>query len=69
MKLYKDNEKAFGAWGIVVDNSAQKPKLRTSPLLPGETKPFSDILVGGTLTNTGSVDLLKLSDQNYCCPR
>ena len=57
MKLYSGNEKALGAWGFVVDNSPQKPKLRTTKLKLGETRVLNGLIVGGTLTNTGTVDI------------
>jgi hypothetical protein len=57
MKLYKDNEKTLGAWGFVVDYSAQKTELRTSKLLPAETKLFTSLIVGGTLTDIGTTDI------------
>ena len=57
MKLYKGNEKALGSWGFVVDNSRQKPKLRTTKLKLSEQKTVNGVLIGSTLTNTGLGDL------------
>jgi hypothetical protein len=36
MKLYSNNLKALGNRGFVVDDSPQKPKLRTTKLKLGE---------------------------------
>ncbi len=57
MKLYSGNEKALGDWGFVVDNSPQKPKLRTTKLKLGETRVLNGLVIGGTLTNTGIDDV------------
>jgi hypothetical protein len=57
MKLYANNQKALGNWGFVVDDSPQKPKLRTSKIKPGATAVFNALVIGGTLTNIGTVEL------------
>ena len=53
MKLYSNNPKALGNWGFLVDESTQKPRLRTSKIKPGDTAAFNGLIIGGTLTNTG----------------
>ena len=53
MKLYSNNPKALGAWGFVVDDSTQKPKLRTTKLKLGEQITNKSVLIGSTLTNAG----------------
>ncbi|MFT4153507.1 hypothetical protein, partial [Parafilimonas sp.] len=57
MKLYSNNQKALGNWGFVVDDSAQKPKLRTTKLKLGEQITIMSIKLGTTLTNIGETDL------------
>ncbi len=57
MKLYANNPKALSAWGFQVDHSPQQPHLRTSKIKPGETVSISGLVIGGTLTNTGSIEI------------
>lgn len=57
MKLYSNNPKALGNWGFTVDHSPQKPRLRTSKIMPGETIVFNGLIIGGTLTNIGTVEI------------
>ena len=57
MKLYSNNPKALGNWGFVVDDSPQKPKLRTTRLKLGEQITVNAVLIGSTFTNVGSGDL------------
>ncbi|MEP6465755.1 MAG: hypothetical protein ABJB05_05600 [Parafilimonas sp.] len=54
MKLYSNNPKALGNWGFVVDDSPQKPKLRTTKIKPGATAVLNGLTIGGTLTNIGA---------------
>ena len=56
-KLFANNPKNLGSWGFIVDDSPQKPALRTSKVKPGETVTNNSIIVGSTFTNTGTVDL------------
>ncbi len=57
MKLYSGNEKALGNWGFVVDNSPQKPKLRTTKLKLGAQITNKSVVIGSVLTNAGDGDL------------
>ncbi|SFQ28082.1 hypothetical protein, partial [Parafilimonas terrae] len=57
MKLFSNNQKSLGNWGFVVDDSSQKPKLRTTRLKLGEQITVSPVLLGSTLTNTGEVEI------------
>ena len=57
MKLYSNNPKALGNWGFVVDDSPQKPKLRTTKLKFGEQITMNAVLIGSTFTNIGTGDL------------
>ncbi len=57
MKLFSNNPKALGNWGFVVDDSSQKPKLRTTKLKLGEQITIMSIKLGTTLTNIGKTDL------------
>lgn len=57
MKLFNTNQKALGNWGFVVDDSSQKPKLRTTKLKLGEQITGKSVVIGSTLTNIGEVDL------------
>ena len=57
MKLYTNNPKALGAWGFVVDDSTQKPKLRTTKLKLGEQITSKSVVLGSTITNIGEGDL------------
>jgi hypothetical protein len=47
----------LGNWGFVVDDSAQKPKLRTTKLKLGEQITVNAVLIGSTFTNIGAGDL------------
>lgn len=57
MKVYANNPKALGNWGFVVDDSPQKPKLRTTKLKLGEQITVNAVLIGSTFTNIGTGDL------------
>ncbi|SFQ43491.1 hypothetical protein [Parafilimonas terrae] len=57
MKLFSNNQKALGNWGFVVDENTQKARLRTSKLKPGETSVYAGLIVGGSITNIGTVDI------------
>ncbi len=57
MKLYPNNTKKLGLWGFTVDDSKRAPKLQTSKVKPATQKTLNAVIVGGTLTNTGTVDL------------
>lgn len=57
MKLYSNNPKTLGLWGFVVDDSPQKPKLRTTRLKLGEQKTTNGVVLGSTLTNIGETEI------------
>jgi hypothetical protein len=57
MKLFSNNPKALGNWGFVVDDSSQKPKLRTTKLKLREQITNKSVVIGSTVTNIGEVDL------------
>lgn len=57
MKLFKGKEKKLGEWGFMVDDSPKAPKLQKVTVLPSETKTTAGIVIGGTLTNTGTVSI------------
>ena len=50
-KLFSNNPKNLGLWGFTVDDSPQKPALRTTKLLPGETRTITAVVIGSVLTN------------------
>jgi len=55
--LYNTNSKQLGYWGFVVDESPRAPKLRTVSVLPAASKVVTGVIVGGTLTNVGPIDV------------
>lgn len=57
MKLYANNPKALGNWGFTVDDSPQKPKLRTTKLKLAEQITVNAVLIGSTFTNIGTGEL------------
>ena len=57
MKLFSNNPKALGNWGFVVDDSSQKPKLRTTKLKLGEQINTNAVIIGSSFTNIGNGDL------------
>ena len=57
MKLYSNNPKTLGLWGFVVDESTQKPRLRTTKLKLGEQISSKSVMIGSTVTNIGESDL------------
>ena len=56
-KLYTDNDKGLGQYGYTVDASPRPPKLQKSKVLPADKITVTSIVIGGTFTNTGTVDL------------
>src|SRR5690348_13335468 len=50
MKLFSNNPKALGNWGFVVDDSSQKPKLRTTKLKLREQITNKSVVIGSTVT-------------------
>ena len=56
-KLFNDNEKKLGEWGFTVDASPQAAKERTSTVKPASQVTINAVIVGGTFTNIGAVDL------------
>ncbi len=56
--LYSSNDRQLGLWGFTVDNSAGKPRVRTTKLKLGEQKTITSVVLGTTLENTGPVDIL-----------
>ncbi len=56
-KLNADNPKALGAYGVMVNDTPRPPRLRTTTLKPGAQITIQNATIGGTLTNTGAVDL------------
>lgn len=57
IELYVNNPKALGKWGFVVDDSPQKPKLRTTKLKLGGKITNKSVVIGSVVTNTGDGDL------------
>lgn len=55
MKLFVGKEKRLGDWGLVVDDSPLRPRLRKVKIKPTEQKTVKGIIIGGTLTNIGTV--------------
>lgn len=63
-KLFSNNPKNLGLWGFTVDDSPQKPALRTTKLLPGETKVIKGIAIGSIFSNIGTSTLSILKGVN-----
>ncbi len=57
MKLYSNNPKALGNWGFTVDDSPQKPRLRTTTLKLGEQITTNGVVLGSTLSNIGETEI------------
>ena len=57
VKNKKGKEKDAGNCGYVVDDSKRAPKLRTTTLKLLSQKTLSGIVIGGTLTNIGVVEI------------
>lgn len=57
MKLFSGSQKKLGEWGFTVDDSPKAPKLRTTTLKLTEQKTLSGVVIGGTLTNIGTVPI------------
>ncbi len=57
LKLYAENSKGLGDWGFVIDLNPAKPKLVSTKLKLGERITIKGIVLGSTLTNTGSTDI------------
>ncbi len=57
MKLYAENSKGLGDWGFVIDLNPAKPKLQTTKIKLGDKATLKGVVIGGTLTNTGSIDV------------
>lgn len=57
VKNKKGKEKDAGDWGYVVDDSKQAPKLKTSTIKLLSQKTLDGVVIGGTLTNIGPVDV------------
>ncbi len=56
--FYNANPKKAGDFGFVVDDSPQAPKLRKTKVLPTLKVVAKGAVIGGTLTNTGTVSLV-----------
>ena len=56
--LYVNNDRQLGLWGFKVDNSIVKPAIRTTKLKLGEQKTVNSIVLGTTLNNIGTVDII-----------
>ena len=57
MVLCSGNEKALGEYGIIVTEDKKPDVLRTSTILPMAQITTSGIVIGSSLTNTGTVDI------------
>lgn len=55
--FYVNNPKKAGDFGYIVDDSPRPPKLRKTVLKPSELKVLKGVVVGGTLTNIGTVSI------------
>jgi hypothetical protein len=57
IKLYSNNTKKLGEYGINVDDSPKAPKYRTSKLKLSEQIVIESVVIGGTLINLGNTVL------------
>jgi hypothetical protein len=57
MRLYGENSKGLGDWGFVIDLNPAKPKLQTTKIKLGDKATLKGVVIGGTLTNIGTIDV------------
>ncbi|MCY7292055.1 MAG: hypothetical protein LH615_07720 [Ferruginibacter sp.] len=57
MDLFPTNPQKAGLWGFVIDESKRKPKLQKSKLSLTTQITITGVVIGSTLTNTGTVDI------------
>lgn len=57
MELFPTNQQKAGLWGFVIDESPRKPKLQKTTLILSSQKTIVGVVLGSTITNTGTVDI------------